>query len=498
STFRWGRSAAMMRLMHALRGSAIAQALQKPPPPRSEQAGENLMDVVLDDAQIPSDDPRRAAAARNLKDDITWILDRCRAHDVPVIVCTCPGSERNLAPIGEDTPPPLNEAERTQFDDLLARGRSNVTLQPEKALADLNAAAQIYNQHATLHYLRAQCLERLGHAAEATTAYRRARDLDTMPWRAPSTSNEAIRSAAQQNAVLCDLEREFQQASPDGTIGWELMDDHVHPALAGQLLIARALGRAMAKLPGKLHVDPAAWAALPDDAAYLARQGANPLDAYRVIYRVTDLFERSFFKRSNPDALTRFEAERRRLENTMSPLTRATIRRLQDTHSGVPITGAVGEAELLARRADEAAAHLDFARRSAAPFTFLRARYGCLELAALDLSSPRADADAQVDELLQTSRVARRLAGQATPLLDVLEACALSHAGRHEEAIALAEPVIRQLRDPMLPFFAGRLVTDLVAVGRVDDARALLQNLHLTPAQVPLDDATSARLGEAD
>ena len=86
----------------------------------------------------------------------------------------------------------------------------------------------------------------------------------------------------------------------------------------------------------------------------------------------------------------------------------------------------------------------------------------------------------------------------AASIVDVLEACALSHAGRHEEAIALAEPVIRQLRDPMLPFFAGRLVTDLVAVGRVDDARALLQNLHLTPAQVPLDDATSARLGEAD
>lgn len=495
STFRWGRSARMMRLAHALGGTAIAQALRRPAPAQDEQEGENLMDVVFADAQIAPDDPRRQAAARNLADNIASILQRCAARGIPVIVCTCPGNERDLAPIGEDPAPALAEAELRKFNDLLARGRARAAAAPAEALADLDAAAALHADHAALQYARGECLQRLGRSPEAAAAFDRARDLDTMPWRAPSSSNDAIRAVA-HDVVLCDLERAFEAASPDGSIGWELMDDHVHPALAGQLLIARSLGKSMGELTGAVHVDQAAWAALPDDATWLARQGANPLDAYRVTYRITDLFEREFFKRSNPDALTRFEAERKRLEGGMSALTLSTIRRLQESRSGVPIAGAVGEAELLAGRFTEAAGHLAFGARAAKPLSFHAARYACLDVLATYLADASVDLP-RAESALDVCRTMRALADHATPLLDLFEGCVLSCLGRHAQAAALSEPAIRPLKDPLLPLFASRLVTDLVALDRVDDAKGLLRDLHLTPRQLTLNGETSARLEAA-
>ena len=36
--------------------------------------------------------------------------------------------------------------------------------------------------------------------------------------------------------MLVDLQKAFREASAGGCVGWELMDDHVHPSLLGQAL----------------------------------------------------------------------------------------------------------------------------------------------------------------------------------------------------------------------------------------------------------------------
>jgi len=497
SAHRLGGSARAMRTVHALKRLAIVQAL----PGRSKQdapveANENLMDAVFADAQIPPDDPRRAQAAENLADNIAWVIDAGRERNIPVMVCTCPGNERDMAPIGEDLPPPGPEADAQRFSQLLDSARSLRSGRPDEALSKLDEAARIHDKNAALHFLRGECLQLVGRLDEAARAYVRARDLDTMPWRSPSTSNAAIREVAGRGAVLCDLERAFQQASPGGAIGWELMDDHVHPSLAGQALIARTIVRTMQQLEGEAHVAPAAADALPDWEIYAQRLGENPLDAYRVVYRVLDLFERSFFKRSNPDALTRFQAMRRDMEAAMHPRTLATVQRLQATRSGVPITGAVAEAELHAGEYHDAAARFGIARRCENQYSYLAIRYGCLELEALRRGGAPPPGAAQFDELLHTCQVVHALSTNPTPLVDALQGWLLGRQGRHAEAIPLIEPVVRSLEDVLKPVLAGQLAASLVAMGRDGDARALLAELGLRADELALDDATAAKLAK--
>jgi tetratricopeptide (TPR) repeat protein len=495
STHRLGRSVTGMKVFHEMGRSALIQAVRARRAP-AVVIGENqtLMDVVIADAQIPPDDARRAAAARNLGDNIRNIIDESRAAGVPVIVCTCPGNERDLAPIGVDAKPPLEEEALRAFRARLMSATADRLSAPAKALETLEFAALSYDRHARLNYLRGQCLLSLNRVPEAASAFRRARDLDPMPWRCTSPSNEATRSAARGGATLCDLELAFQQASPNHAIGWELMDDHVHPSLAGQVLIARTLLRAMSELPEGLRVDERKVAALPDWETYARRQGANPLDAYFVVDAMTDLFERSFYRASNPDALIRFQAQRSRMTEAMSPATLAAVRKFEESRSSGPITGAVGEAEFLAGNYRAAAELCALARHTQPQFSFLAIRYACLEVEARRRAGSAGDESAALERIIKICRVSHVLRPYFAPRLNAFHGWAMGRSGRHEDAIALLEPAIRHFEDPLRPMLVAQLVTDLVTVGRAADARAILSELRISAADLPVDSEISAQL----
>lgn len=494
STYWLGRSAWSMRVFHNVRRLAVVQVLLA----RLFGAGgaENsptLMEAVIAEAQIGPQDPRRAAVAANLAYNLRAIKSACARRGVPLVLCTCPGNERGLAPLGEDVAPPLSESDAAHFDELLRFARARAGIAPAEALARLDEAARLAPEHATLHYVRAQCLAALGRDQEAAAEYARALDLDTMPWRSPSATNAAIRSVAGDGAVLCDLERAFREASPGGSIGWELMDDHVHPSLAGQALIARTLIATMQTLPAPLHVDAQQAAALPDWQVYAERLGRNPLDAYRVLYRVTDLLMRPFFKRSNPEALSRFLAEQRRMEAQFDDVTMNAIRNLQQKRIGVPITGGVGEAQFRAGQFAAAAANLELAERSVPPLAFFGMRYGCLALEARRRAG-LAENPELLARMLDAGHVLQGIRGARTNVFDAYYAWALGRSGRHAAAVQLGEPMIRELDDPYRHILAGQLAVDLAELGRADDARRLLRDLHIKLEDLGLDSAVSARL----
>ena len=90
----------------------------------------------------------------------------------------------------------------------------------------------------------------LGRDAEAQRAFRKARDLDTMPWRAPTAHNAVIRAVAKEHgAILADVEAAFVDAAPAAGRGLgEWMVDHVHFSVAGQALLARTVLHSVAEL----------------------------------------------------------------------------------------------------------------------------------------------------------------------------------------------------------------------------------------------------------
>src|SRR5207248_2331351 len=139
--------------------------------------------------------------------------------------------------------------------------------------------------HARAHYLLAKAMFAANDSKRAATEFQTAIDLDPMPWRPPGRLNELIHEETQRRgAALCDVRQTFRDASPGGCIGWELMDDHVHPALSGQALLARAIVRSMCTLRGPLAVDRAAYDALPADETYARRLGDNMYDRYAVAH----------------------------------------------------------------------------------------------------------------------------------------------------------------------------------------------------------------------
>ena len=73
----------------------------------------------------------------------------------------------------------------------------------EEALRQLTREAP---EHALAHYLLGLSYSRLGDTPRSIEAFTRARDLDTMPWRATSLANGAVRRAAASGALLCDMQ----------------------------------------------------------------------------------------------------------------------------------------------------------------------------------------------------------------------------------------------------------------------------------------------------
>ncbi len=457
-----GQSAGAMRVLHQARRSALVQGLMasRTQSDAGLDADENLMDVVVAEAMLPPGDPRRQAAAQNLESNLRHLTSRCAARGVPLIVCTCPAMERDLAPIGQDAEIPLPPAARSALEQLIAEARGLRAHDPAAALARYDAALAEWAGFARLHYERAECLTALGRSADAAEAYVQAKDLDTMPWRPPTSSNDAIRRAASDDAVLCDLEEAFRTASADGVIGWLLMDDHVHPSLQGQYVVARSIVQSMVNLDGSLAITSEQAAGFAPWTDYAERLGENDLDAYRVLVRLSELFERKFFLATNPDALERVQAAMHRIEMRMDPLVRDTVAMLQREHRGRPIAGEVGDALLRAKRYREAAGLLAIGRQAAAPLQIPRLRYGCEALLAKQAAGEPFEAE-EAAELVHEAETMQALAANDSPYLSAWLGCALHLAGRDTDAV---EHLQRGMRFPRLG--TDRLLQQVLAKAR--------------------------------
>lgn len=326
----------LTRFIHSL---AIVQALGKFTSRRPSEDNRTLMEQMVGRAQVGMDDWRRTAAVNNLYQNVCEMIARGQARGVPVLICTMPTNERGLAPIGRDP-------------EAAAPGASN----------------------ARAHFATGTALFAQQHFAAAHTEFLRARDLDPMPWRATSAANDALRRAARDlNARLCDLEGVFQTNSPGGSIGWELMDDHVHPTLRGQALVAEAILESLAQFQRPLHVSAEARARLPDWEIYAQRLGDNPYERYGVAHMMRVIFGVPFMKETNPDAFARFTQLAESVEKAEPPEILEALREYQSSrpHAGGkrPISAMVARVLMRQQRFAEAGELYRSAQRGVPDYT---------------------------------------------------------------------------------------------------------------------------------
>jgi tetratricopeptide (TPR) repeat protein len=351
SSGRAGGKPWMLSATRALHSLALVQVLDALLYSRRSDSDRTLMEAMVGQSYLGPDDWRRAAAANNLHHNLTEMIRRCRSRGVPVLVCTQPGNERGLAPMGAENLASMPPAQRDEIKALLAAVEARPPANPKTNQLALERILELYPDHARAHFLLGEVHARAGRQPEALAEFVRARDLDPMPWRTPTLSQNAILTAAREQAApVCDLEKIFRAASPGGAIGWELMDDHVHPSLRGQALIAQSLLECLTNFSGHLHVLVEALESLPSGDDYARRLGDNIYDRYGVAFNMRTLFAVPFMRTNNPAAFERLNRLVEGIEQQMPRDVREVMREWQASRpfegAKCPVTAAVAQLKL--------------------------------------------------------------------------------------------------------------------------------------------------------
>lgn len=342
--------------VRAIRGLALVQGIEGLL--RGGSTGDRtLMEQMIGQTVIPADADLRSAAAANITTHVGQMIEACRGASVPVVVCTTASNEAGLVPLGQEVLESLTADERVRIDRELAVARTASTGDAAAAEAAARAVITIAPLHAEAHFWLGKARAVQQDREGARTAFLKARDLDTMPWRPTSSTEQGIRDAATRaGAPLCDIAESFRSMSPEGATAWELLDDHVHPSLRGQAEAARLMANTIVTLPGVPKGDPID--ANFDWTGLAARLGANPWDAWRVDHTLRVLFGVPFMKRSNAEAFVRFDRAASAMEVSVSPAVRAALEewKTMRPHAGAqrPVTGMVARVLLREGKAAEA------------------------------------------------------------------------------------------------------------------------------------------------
>jgi tetratricopeptide (TPR) repeat protein len=264
----WAQSLTLIRASQLARSSRVGQLL-------SSLAGGLLGPAEEPQTQdmaffrkhcLRADDRRREITLANFQANLRDICGAATRAGGRLILSTVPVNLKDCPPLESLHRTGLAEAEQARWTAAFEQG---IQLESQgrhsDAIRQYGVAAGIDDHHAELHFRLGRCFLALGDAARAREHYGLARDWDAMQFRADSRLNGVIRSVAaawQPGQVwLADLEQDLATSnlSDHGIPGEKLFSDHVHPAFAGNYLLARGLCARVAEVMGpELASGPAA------------------------------------------------------------------------------------------------------------------------------------------------------------------------------------------------------------------------------------------------
>jgi tetratricopeptide (TPR) repeat protein len=222
-----------------VRSSRLGQLLEEGGQPKQEWRG---MEMFLD-KQVRADSPRMQPAYRNFAGNLRDLVQLGRETGAHLLLSTVATNLRDSAPFGSLHRADLAPRALDSWNTLVQQGAAaEVTQSYDDALKYYASARQIDDQFAELEFRIARCYTRIGNFQAAKEYYSRARDLDTLRFRADSRINDIIRSTAENSAgsaALLDTEAMLASQSRDATVGGEMLYDHVHFTPLGNYLFAR-------------------------------------------------------------------------------------------------------------------------------------------------------------------------------------------------------------------------------------------------------------------
>jgi tetratricopeptide (TPR) repeat protein len=248
----------------------IGQLLTKLGTPKKEWGG---MAMFLD-KQVPASSPLMSHAYANFDHNLRDTVAVARASGARVIVSTVATNLQDCAPFGSLHRQNLSPDALRSWSTLVQQGaeQENAGTYPE-ALKSYLAAATVDDDYAELEFRIGRTLAALADYNAAHEHFLRARDLDTLRFRADSKINAINRSAAHAfpGTELVDADAIFANESNHGITGSALVYEHVHMTPRGSYVLARAMFLQIAKqLPAANSLQPVDAPSQPECERLLA------------------------------------------------------------------------------------------------------------------------------------------------------------------------------------------------------------------------------------
>ncbi len=241
------------------------------------------MEMFLD-KQVPASSPQMKSVYANFERNLRDTIAVAHKAGAKVIVATVATNLKDCAPFASLHRDGLKADDLRSWTALVQQGTElEAANSPAEALKAYLSAAKIDDDYAELEFRIARSLWATGDYNAAKKHFVRARDLDTLRFRADSRINEINRSVATSSpdVSLVDVEKILSDASPDGIVGSDLVYEHVHLTPEGNYILARAM---LEQVANTLHLD----AAQSPDPAVLSAVDCDRLlaltryDRYRV------------------------------------------------------------------------------------------------------------------------------------------------------------------------------------------------------------------------
>jgi tetratricopeptide (TPR) repeat protein len=240
-----GMSIPVIRSSIFLRSTRIGQLVTKLGTQKKAWQG---MEMFLD-KQVRANSPLMQQVYANYERNLRDTIAVARAAGAQVIVATAATSLEDCAPFASLHRDGIKPEEVNDWSSLVQRGNELEAARSfSEALELYRSAAKIDNEYAELEFRIARCLKILGDTKSANEHFQRARDLDTLRFRADTRINDINRyvPASYSGVALVDAESLFSSASRDGIVGTDLVYEHVHMTPLGSYLFARAIYRQVA------------------------------------------------------------------------------------------------------------------------------------------------------------------------------------------------------------------------------------------------------------
>lgn len=253
-----GMSLPVVRSDIFFRSTRIGQLLTKLGTKKREWRG---MEMFLDN-QVRADSPGMRHAYRNYERNLRDTIAVAQQAGARVIVATVATNLKDCAPFASLHREGLKKDDLNSWSASMQQGTSlEAAGNYADALKAYDAAAKIDDDYAEIEFRIARCLASLGNAKSAGEHFARARDLDTLRFRADSEINRINRSVAASIAgvSVVDAEQILADAASDGIVGSDLVYEHVHMTPEANYILARAMYSQIAPaLPAPGGADPGA------------------------------------------------------------------------------------------------------------------------------------------------------------------------------------------------------------------------------------------------